>query len=84
MTRDAEAVDLQLTRDAALVLFEWLYQCRDEGYRTPTRPEQIALSNLIGRLESTLVEPFEQNYVALVAEAASRLVERFGEAEPDD
>ena len=69
-----------LTSDEALVLFELLHRWEDSGeIGTVLMPgEQTALWALSGRLESTLVEPFEGNYRELLDHARQRLAERGG------
>jgi hypothetical protein len=69
-----------LTSDEALVLYELLHRWEDSGeIDTVLSPgEQTALWALSGRLESSLVEPFEGNYRELVDHARQRLAERGG------
>ncbi len=69
-----------LTSDVALVLFELLHRREDSGeIDTVLLPgEQTALWALSGHLESTLVEPLEANYRALVDNARQRLAQRGG------
>jgi hypothetical protein len=68
-------VAIQLSRDEALVLFEWLHRCEDEDRVSPPEhhAEQVALWNLSALLERALVEPLRQNYRQLVAQARDRL-----------
>ncbi|GID51577.1 hypothetical protein Aca07nite_88520 [Actinoplanes capillaceus] len=59
---DAESdVNIRLTSDEALVLFDWLHRCEDE--RQVVQPahegERAALFNLSALLERELVEPFQ-------------------------
>ena len=70
-------VELRLTPDDALVLFEWLHRLEDED-SLDSLPgllagEKVALWRLSGALERTLVEPFHAEYDRLVAEARDRL-----------
>jgi hypothetical protein len=64
-------VTIQLSRDEALVLFDWLHRSEDEGRvsRPEHHAEQVALWNLSALLERELVEPFKQSYSQLVDEA---------------
>ena len=73
-------VTVTLTSDEALVLFELLHRWEDSGeIGTVLMPgEQTALWALSGRLESTLVEPFDGNYRELLDHARQRLAERGG------
>ena len=70
-----DGVAIQLSRDEALVLFEWLHRSEDEDRVIPPEHhgEQVALWNLSALLERALVEPLKQNYRQLVAEARDRL-----------
>jgi hypothetical protein len=70
-----DRVIIQLSRDEALVLFEWLHRSEDEDRASPPEhpAEQVALWNLSALLERELVEPFKQNYSQLVVEARERL-----------
>ena len=77
MTDPGDGVIIQLSRDEALVLFEWLHRCEDEGRlaHAAHHAEQVALWNLSALLERELVEPFSQNYAKLVVEAQERLAD---------
>jgi hypothetical protein len=79
-THDDGAVSVLLTADEALVLFELLHRWEDaDAVSGPLVPgEQTALWALSGRLESQLVEPFDKQYLQLVAKARERLYERGG------
>lgn len=68
-------VTLRLTADEALVLFEWLHRCEDQGVIVQPEHdgERTALFNLSALLERELVEPFQQNYGELVDRARARL-----------
>lgn len=67
---------ITLSRDVALVLFEWLEQ-REEadwvGVPVTHRGELRALSQLGGALEKTLPELFDARYTDLLAAARDRL-----------
>lgn len=72
---DAENdVTLRLTADEALVLFDWLHRCEDEGgVVQPARDgERTALFNRSALLERELVEPLQRNYSELVDQARIR------------
>ena len=67
---------VRLSRDEALVLFEWLHRAADQDeLRTATthHAELIALESLSALLEAELVEPFAADYANLVAAARRRL-----------
>jgi hypothetical protein len=72
---DGDGVIIELSRDEALVLFEWLHRSEREGRVSPPQHDgdQLALWNLSALLERELVEPFKQNYAQLVEEARERL-----------
>ncbi len=65
-------VTLVLSKDEALVLFEWLYTAKDIG-RLPD--EERVYWSLEGQLEKTLAEPFRPDYAALVEAARRRLLD---------
>ncbi|MCZ4088868.1 hypothetical protein [Sinorhizobium psoraleae] len=83
-----ETVNLKRGKAEALVLFELL--SRELGRPkygqlaevSTSDAELWALDGLLGALESTLPEPFAANYLELVAEAASCLVEWRGKLSP--
>ena len=53
-------VELQLSRDEALVLFEYLRRCDDDNSLVfIDQAEERALWNLEGKIEQQLVELFE-------------------------
>lgn len=67
-------VHLELSRDEAIVFFEWLTQFnKSDGARFEDQAEQRVLWDLEAMLESRLVEPFEPNYGELLARARSRV-----------
>lgn len=67
-------VTLTLTRDQAVVLFEWLARCNEEeGFGIEDPAEQRVLWDLEASLESTLVEPFKPEYEQLLAAARARV-----------
>lgn len=70
---------LSLTRDQALVLFEWLTR-EDEAERIPTAhpSEQRVLWDLQAMLEGALAEPFASNYDEILAAARARLTDEKG------
>jgi hypothetical protein len=71
-----DAVVVRLTRDEALVLFEWLSRATNEDAlhaATIDAAEVIALNALCALLERELVELFDPNYLELVAAARERI-----------
>jgi hypothetical protein len=68
-----EPVLLELSRDEAVVLLDWLHRFNSNKQTFEDQAEQRALWNLEALLESTLEEPFEPVYQELVMAARSRL-----------
>lgn len=65
-----DQITLKLTRQEALVFFEWLAKTDDSGELVfQHASEQKVLWTLQGQLESTLHEPFAPSYEAIIAEA---------------
>jgi len=72
-------VTLSLTRDQALVLFEWLTREDEKGAIPVSHPaEQRVFWDLESMLESALAEPFASNYDEILAAARSRLTNEEG------
>lgn len=72
-------VILKLTHDEALVLFEWLGRFNESepnDERFVDQAEQRALWNLEAVLETVLAEPFDPNYLEIIAAARDRLRDR--------
>ena len=70
---------IRLSRDVALVLFEWLVQHHEEDWaRVPFTHsgELSALALLTGALEKTVVESFDPRYNELLSAARDRLAPR--------
>ena len=69
-----EKVHFELTRDEAIVFFDWLVrlnQATDQKFADEA--EQRVLWDLEATLESELAEPFASNYDELLAAARSRI-----------
>jgi hypothetical protein len=72
----AEAITVELTKAEALVLFEWLSRTEEARFSIIEDPaEDEVLSRVQGQLETTLVEPFAQNYQDLLARARKEVKE---------
>lgn len=70
-------MQIQLTPDDALVLFEWLSRRDEDDALEPTIEhwsEQLVLWSVLAQLEKTLAEPFDPSYKELLNEARERLV----------
>lgn len=76
---DDERVQLTISKDEALVLFDWLSREGDGG-ELPARdaPEVIALWRLHAALEKGLSEPLLQSYAERLGAARSRLARLHG------
>jgi len=69
-----EPVQLELTGDEALVLFEFLSRFDDNGLLAiRDQADERALRSLHGRLEKRLVAIFHPDYKSLLAAARDRL-----------
>jgi hypothetical protein len=69
-----EKVRLELSRDEALVLFEWLARFnKADGRDFEDQAEQRVLWDMEAKLESVLVEPFDPKYSELLAQARARV-----------
>jgi hypothetical protein len=74
-TVSTEQISVSLSRDQALVLYEWLARTNaaDRPAAFEDQAEQRALWDLAAALESMLVEPLRADYWELVNAARSRL-----------
>ncbi len=69
-----ETVSVELTRKQALVLFEFLRRCDDEGrYAFADQAEQRVLWDLECALQPQLTEVFDPNYGELLKAAWAEL-----------
>ncbi len=67
-------VDLHLTKEEAIVLFEMLSRfSENDKMEIEDQSEQRVLWNLCASLESTLVEPFDENYASILENARAML-----------
>ncbi len=74
-----ETVKIELTKDEALVLFEWLAkQSRADCPIAIDSVEQFALDCLLGKFEKNLVEPFNPNFLSILNDARKSLSEQAG------
>lgn len=67
---------LKLDADEALVLFEWLSQRENQVVAADRdmSAEDVVLARMLGQLERVLVEPFAENYAALLDAARARIL----------
>jgi len=68
-----ESVNIKLSGDEALVLFEWLAGL-DAAKLAVGEAEQRVLWSIEAVLEESLVEPFAKNYDELVDQARRRIL----------
>lgn len=68
-----EPVQLELTGDEALVLFEFLSRFDEGSLAIEDQAEERVLWDLHGRLQKRLAEIFNPDYKALLAAARGRL-----------
>ena len=72
-----ERVQIDLTGDEALVLFEWVSRFnKREDVEFEDQAEQRVLWDVEASLEAALVEPFRSEYVQLLAAARARVRDR--------
>lgn len=76
-TLEQNVVKIELETDEALVLFELLTSDRLKNVIDAV--ETIVLANTLAALERELVEPFREDYIALVADARKSVQSRYGE-----
>ena len=69
-----QKVTLQLSREEAVVLFEWLRRFSKADHQGfEDQAEQRVLWDLEAMLESELVEPFDSKYDELLAAARAKV-----------
>ncbi|MFC1542614.1 hypothetical protein ACFL4M_01865 [Pseudomonadota bacterium] len=68
-------VEMSLSKDEAIVLFEFLSRFSDtETLKIEHQSEERVLWMLTCLLEKELVEPFERNYSEILSQAQERLI----------
>jgi hypothetical protein len=66
----SKSVKIELTSDAALVLYDWLTRLnQQEEMDFADQAEEQVLFDLEGMLEKALVVPLQSDYAALLAQA---------------
>ncbi len=68
---------IEVETDEALILFELLTSDRLKNVIDAV--ETVVLANTLAALERELVEPFREDYTALVADARKSVLSRYGE-----
>lgn len=70
----ADKISLELSREEALVFFEWLARFnKTENQRFEDQAEQRVLWDIEGMLETVLAEPFDAKYDELLAAARAKV-----------
>ena len=73
---DFDGKSIALSRDEALVLFEYLSRADPAGGTGLHPAERRVLWNLLAVLEKKLAEPFAANYAELLDDARSRVADK--------
>lgn len=73
MSSTDEKIEIHLSKEDALVLFDWLVRFNDCGNATLDDVERQLLCNLEATFEKLLVEPFAENYNEILALAKERI-----------
>ncbi len=80
MEAEDEQVELKLTKDEALVLFEFVSRFSDKDkLEIVDQAEQRVLWNVCCLLEKQLVEPFSADYLAIIERARNKVRDRVEE-----
>lgn len=70
----SDRITLHLSRDEALVLFEFFARFQDtDRFRLTNNAEFVAFSRVSAQLDKALVEPFMPDYNALLEAARQRV-----------
>jgi hypothetical protein len=81
MEVEDEEIELKLTKDEALVLFEFVSRFSDEDkLEIVDQAEQRVLWNVCCLLEKQLVEPFSADYLAIIEQARNKVRDLVEEA----
>ena len=76
---DDELVTITISKSEALVLFDLLFEFRDENALSIHHDaERVVLWMLEASLEKTLAEPFSAEYDDIMQEARNRVIEKWG------
>lgn len=80
MEVEDEQVELKLTKDEALVLFEFVSRFSDKDkLEIVDQAEQRVLWNVCCLIEKQLVEPFSADYLAIIERARNKVRDRVEE-----
>lgn len=75
----SETINITLSHDEALVLFEFFSRFCDEGYDFTLRhtAEYLAFMRISAQLDKALVKPFQPQYTELLRAARDRVAAGF-------
>jgi hypothetical protein len=73
MSSKDEKIVINLSKDEALILFDWLARVNERGTVETDDIEKQLLCNVEADLERILVEPFAENYFELITLAKARV-----------
>ena len=74
MNVTGEKINIELSKDEALVFFEFLARFSDnEELRIVDRSEERVLWNMLADLEKVITDPFQADYQDLLLEARGRV-----------
>ena len=77
-----EKVIVTIGKAEALILVELLFDFHSQPVlKFRDNADRLALVRLHGALESTLVQPFSEDYAALLDKARNQLLEQWGDAQ---
>jgi len=80
-TATRETITLVIGKSEALILFELLFDFhKQSSLQVNDNAERLALVRLHGSLESTLVEPFDPDYLEIIAAARNDLTQQWGDS----
>ena len=74
METESERISVTLSRDEAVVFFDWLNrEYPNTRVPGPDEAEAEVFSELLAQLELVLVEPFRDDYLEILAAARARI-----------
>jgi hypothetical protein len=68
-----DTITIELAKDEALVLFEFLANLTDKTFKFDDQAEQRVLWNIQSELESALAEPFKPDYLEILKVARDKV-----------
>ena len=79
MSQSENRINISLSKDEALVLFEFFARFEEPPYEFSLidNAEFIAVSSISAQLDKILIEPFKPEFQSLLQQAKSRLAEGY-------